>query len=107
MRIGARGLQRRQDAEGQRDQRADRHAEAERGRVDRDCADPRQIGRAEGDKRAHADERDANARRSADCREHQAFGEQLPDEAAAPGSEGGPQRELGAAVNAPRQQQVR
>src|SRR6476619_4205913 len=99
-------LQRRHDTEDQTDQRGDAQSEDEHGAVDTDRGGARQAWRAEGDERTNADDRHGHAEYTADSSEEQALGEQLADQPALTGAEGGAERELAAPVYAAGEQQV-
>ena len=85
----------------------DRHAERERehAAVDAGGGEPDDVGRNEGDQRPRAPGRQHQPARTGDQRQQQAFGNQLPDDAAAAGAERRANRHLPRAADGFAQQQ--
>ena len=69
-------------------------------------SDARDIARVHGQQRAHAQRRDRQAQNATDRGKQQAFGEQLADNAAAPGADGGSDGDLAGAAHGACQQQA-
>jgi hypothetical protein len=87
--VDARGLKRRGEAEADAGEHGDGAGEEEGRAVEGNLGRARQVFRGQGEESAHAPLRDQDAQRSAGDTEHDALGQELPDEPAAVCAESG------------------
>ena len=81
--VGPRSLERGNDPERQRSDDDDQCREQEHGGTDRHCLEVRYVGRRRGNEHAQADPGEHDAESAAERSEHDALGQDLPDEAPA------------------------
>ena len=105
--IRARHLQRGRHAESHAGQQRDHRDEQQHGRVDADLIDARQIGRTDAHEQAEDRPGHQHAEHAAHDREQHALGQQLTNQAPAPGAERRAHRHLAAPRRGADEQQVR
>ena len=104
---GAARLQRRHETENDAGHERDRQREAERRGVGADVTKQRDTDRVQPGERAGARERQHQAHQRAAAREHDALGQHLREQPAAPGPEGGANGDLFLPRRRAREEQVR